>query len=74
MIGGLITKKFVGGLTLDPLSLFLISIIIFIIDLLIRAYIVEWGYNKVNKKINLPTLNYTECLILVLIFMCLFRN
>ena len=76
MISNLLTKKMIGGFVGNDNTayIFFITLILFIIELLLRAYIVKWGYNNINEHFDLPELKYEECLILVIVILCLFTK
>lgn len=85
MISKTLTKMFIGGGFSGPvinigtqsyIKVVLMTIIIAIIDLLIRGLILEYGYNLLVKKLKLDwkKLNLIECLIIIILVMCLFRN
>ena len=83
MISTVLKKVFVGGVkrAIIPISgspgmMLLVGIIISVIDLMIRGLILEYGYNLLitKMKVNAPKLDLMECLMLIIIVMCLFRN
>ena len=83
MISSVFKKVFIGGalkpivpVKLNSFTIILSTIIIAIIDLFIRAFILEYGYKTIVKKtkVNLPKLDLMDCLLLIIIVICLFRN
>lgn len=78
MIGSLVNKVLKGGnrITNNWIVIVVITLVVSIIDLLIRGYIIEYGYNNlINKlRLNLPKIDLLDSLMIVIIALCLFRN
>ena len=83
MISTSFNKIFMGGagkaiipLKVSPTSSLLIGVVVIIIDLLIRAFIFEYGYKLLveKTKVNMPKLDFGDSLILIIIITCLIRN
>jgi len=83
MISSLLNKVFIGGVKKpmipiigSTIGIIIVGLLIGVLDLVIRGFILEYGYNLLVKKIklDLPKLDLLDCLILIIIAMCIFRN
>ena len=75
-IGGGFTGPIINIGAQSYIKFVLMTIIIAVIDLLIRGLILEYSYNLLVDKLKLDwkKLNLIECLIIIILVMCLFRN